>query len=131
MHASQRGNGPWIAPTVAMEHRQGPQIHRMITHRPSHLVAHRVEERAAMVVHHAFGVTGGARGVIERNGLPFIVWPLPSKVRIAFCEKGFIVKFTDRAAFAILRVIHVNNQWWIFQHAASGLRHLTKLTVSN
>ncbi|MCY1181709.1 hypothetical protein D9M73_222290 [compost metagenome] len=39
MSPSQRSHRPWIAPAVAMKHRQGPQIHRVVPHGPSHLIS--------------------------------------------------------------------------------------------
>ena len=36
---NQRGDGPGVAPAVAVEHRQGPQVHRVVAHGPGHLVA--------------------------------------------------------------------------------------------
>src|SRR5690606_30320610 len=60
MHAGQRGHGPGVAPAVAVEHRQGPQVHRLLAHRPGHLVAEGVQVGAPVVVHHTLGVAGGA-----------------------------------------------------------------------
>jgi hypothetical protein len=39
MHTGHGGDDPRVAPTVAMEHRQGPEVHRMVAHGPGHLVA--------------------------------------------------------------------------------------------
>ncbi|MNL81194.1 hypothetical protein D3C87_2082310 [compost metagenome] len=60
MHAGQGGDGPGVAPAVAVEHRQGPEIDRVVAHGPGHLVAQGVEVGAAVVVDHALGVAGGA-----------------------------------------------------------------------
>ncbi|MCY1444944.1 hypothetical protein D9M71_614380 [compost metagenome] len=60
VHTRQGGDGPWIAPAIAMEHRQGPEVHRMVAYGPGHLVAQCAQVSAAMVVDHALGVAGGA-----------------------------------------------------------------------
>ncbi|MNF97114.1 hypothetical protein D3C84_799300 [compost metagenome] len=35
----QRGDRPRITPAIAVEHRQCPQVHRMMPHGPGHLIA--------------------------------------------------------------------------------------------
>src|SRR5690606_24289318 len=50
MHASHGGDGPGVAPAVAVAHRQGPQVDRMLAQIPGHLVAQGVEERAAVMI---------------------------------------------------------------------------------
>src|SRR5690554_7544898 len=46
-------DGPGKTPAVAVEHRQGPQVHRVHVHRPDRLVTQRVNIGTTMVVNHA------------------------------------------------------------------------------
>ena len=52
-------------------------------------VAH--QRRAAMMIDHALGIAGGARGVIQRNRVPFVARHLPGEIRIAACDEGLII----------------------------------------
>ena len=60
------------APAVAMEHRQRPEIHRVLRHAPVEDVADRVQMRAAMVIDHALRIAGGARRVVQRDRIPLV-----------------------------------------------------------
>ena len=131
VRAGQGGDGPGVAPAVAVEHGQGPQVHRAVAHGPGHLVAQRVKVGAAVVVDHALGVAGGAGGVVERNGLPLVIRPFPGKFRVAFGEQGFIVQRADRTAFAVLRVIHIHHQGRVLEQRQGGLDHRMELAVGN
>src|SRR5690606_37905292 len=70
VHTGHGRGPPGVAPAVAVEHRQGPQVDRVLPHVPGHLVAHGVEEGTAVVIDHTLGVAGGAGGVVEADGVP-------------------------------------------------------------
>ena len=72
VRAGRRGDRPVEAPAVAMEHRQRPQVHRVLRHRPVEDVVDRVQVRAAIVIHDALGIAGRARGVVERDRVPLV-----------------------------------------------------------
>ena len=72
MRAAHKADRPGKAPAVAVEHRQGPEVDRVRAHAPDLHVADRVQVGAAVVIDHALGVAGGAAGVVEADGLPFI-----------------------------------------------------------
>ena len=76
-----------IAPAVAVEHRQRPQVDRVVAHVPADDVGQRVQVGAAVVVDHALGVAGGAGGVVERDGVPLVVGQRPVEVRVAAGEE--------------------------------------------
>ena len=63
------GQRPGEAPAVAVEHRQRPQVHREAAHVPAHGVGQRIQVCATVVIHHALGVTGGAGGVNNIQGI--------------------------------------------------------------
>ncbi|MNZ12994.1 hypothetical protein D3C78_298780 [compost metagenome] len=131
MGAGQGGDGPGVAPAVAVEHRQGPQVHRVVAHGPGHLVAEGVEVGAAVVIDHALGVAGGAGGVVQRDRLPFVFGPVPGELGVTFGEKGFIVQVADRLAFAVLRVIDIDHQRRVFHQRQGRFNDLVELAVAD
>jgi hypothetical protein len=86
--AGARGHRPGEAPAVAVEHRQRPQVDRVLGHVPFQHVADGVDGRAAVVVDHALGVAGGAAGVVQRNRIPLVGGQLPGEIRIALGDKA-------------------------------------------
>src|SRR3984885_5020822 len=66
-------DGPRKAPAVAMEHRQGPEIDRMLAEIAGENVADGIKVSAAVVGDDAFRVACRARGVAERDGVPFVL----------------------------------------------------------
>ena len=72
VRAARAGDRPREAPAVAVEERQRPEEHAVAAE-PVHVhLAERVQERAAVRVHHALRPARGARGVVER-GDPVLV----------------------------------------------------------
>ncbi len=90
LRARLQGDRPRKAPAVAVEHRQGPQIGRVQPHVPDQDVADRVQIGAAVMVDHALGPAGGARGVVERDRLPFIGRKQRREVRIALVQERLV-----------------------------------------
>ena len=84
MRAGNDRQGPGEAPAVAVKHRQRPQIDRMLAHAAGDDVAEREQISAAVMIHHAFRIAGGARGVVERDRVPLVAGHLPGEIRIAF-----------------------------------------------
>ena len=72
MRPAGRGDGPAVAPAVAVEHGQGPEIDRLSREAEFQHVAERVQIGAAVVIDDPFRTSGGAGGVVEADGLPFI-----------------------------------------------------------
>ena len=89
--SSNSRNGPGEAPTVAMEHRQRPEINGMHGHTARERVRVAHEGRAAMVIDDAFGIAGRARRIVERDRVPLVGRPAPFEVRVALTDKGFVV----------------------------------------
>ncbi len=105
MRAGHHRQRPREAPAVAMEHRQGPQIHRMARHVGGENVAVAHQCRAAMVEHHALRIAGGAAGVIERDRIPFVVRHAPFELRIAAGDE--VLVFDVAQHFARLRKFQI------------------------
>ena len=83
MRASDHRESPGEAPAVTVEHRQCPEIDAVPAHAAGEHIADREQISAAMMIDDALGIAGGARGIIERNRVPFAVGHFPSKVGIA------------------------------------------------
>ncbi len=118
--ARQSGNGPGETPAVTVKHRQGPQVDRMLAHGPHRLIAHAVHVGTAMVINDAFRVTGGAGGVVQGDGIPFVLWQAPLELRVTFLQEDLIIQVAHLCAFTVLRVIHINHQR-LFIQAADGV----------
>ncbi|MNG99410.1 hypothetical protein D3C79_585780 [compost metagenome] len=131
MGAGQGGDGPGVAPAVAVEHRQGPQVHRVVAHGPGHLVAQGVEVGAAVVIDHAFGIAGGAGGVVQRDGLPLVLGPLPGELGVAFGEKGLVVQVADRLTLAVFRIIDIDHQRRVFHQRQRCADDLVEFAVGD
>ena len=64
---------PGVAPAVAVEHRQGPEVDRVHAVAGGDVLAERVEVGAAVRVHHALRLPGGARRVVDRDRRVLVV----------------------------------------------------------
>jgi hypothetical protein len=53
---------------------------------------------------------GGARGVVQGNGVPLVGRQLPFEVRRTFVEEGLVVLLTELFAFGEVRVEAVDDQ---------------------
>src|ERR1700719_1391140 len=73
MGAGHRRDRPREAPAAAVEHRQGPQIDRVLPHTPDEYFAECVTLGAVVVVDDTLGVAGRARSVVERDRLPLVL----------------------------------------------------------
>jgi hypothetical protein len=62
MRLGERRNGPREAPAVAVEHRQCPQIDRMMPHAPDEDIAERIQIGAAVMINAPLRVASRADG---------------------------------------------------------------------
>ena len=90
VRAGHGGEGPGEAPAVAVEHRQGPQIDGVLAEAGRQHVGVAHEGGAAVVIDHALGVAGGARGVVEGDRLPLVVRQAPAKSGSPSASEGFV-----------------------------------------
>ena len=72
IHTGTRCQRPRKTPAIAMKHRQGPQVDRVLGHIPFENIRYGIDRRTPVVIDHAFGITGRARGVVQCNRIPFI-----------------------------------------------------------
>ena len=72
MGSAGRAHRPRERPPVAVEHRQGPQVAAVGVQAGVEGHRQRLEERAAVVVHHALRRAGRAAGVVDRQQRPLV-----------------------------------------------------------
>ncbi len=101
---------PRIGPAIAVKHREGPQIDRVAVEPERDRIADCIQKGAAMVVHDALRVAGRPGSVIERDRLPFVLRPGPTRRGIAFAEKAFVVRPAERCTTAA--VINFDQGHW-------------------
>ncbi len=116
-------NRPWEAPAVAVEHRQRPEIDRMLAQTSREDVAHCVEIRAAMMRDDAFGIARGAGRVTQRNRVPFVARQRPGVVRIAGRQHGLVLDLSDALAAGERGVVHVDDERFWAVHARQRVGH--------
>ncbi len=88
VHAGLDADRPGKAPAVAMEHRQRPEIDGMAADVGGDDVADRQQVGAAMMIDDALGIAGRARGVVERDRVPFVARAQPIVGLVAFGEEA-------------------------------------------
>ncbi len=110
MRARLHGNGPREAPTVAVEHRQRPQVRSEVGHGPRGDVAHGIKVSASVVGNHPFGVASCPAGVTYGDGIPLIGGAVQRSQWRVCGNKGFIRYLSDRLTRAgEFGVVHVNH----------------------
>src|SRR3546814_2901228 len=65
MRPPDGGDGPWVAPAVAVKHRQGPQIDGSGVQAEGEGVGQGIQVGTAMVVDDALGIAGRTGGVVQ------------------------------------------------------------------
>ncbi len=71
--AAHGSHAPGEAPAVAVKHRKGPQIDRIMDEIALQHFPYGVEVGAAMMVHDALGKPGGAAGIVDGGYLVFVI----------------------------------------------------------
>ena len=72
MGARLNRDTPRKAPAVAVEQRQRPQVDRVPPHFAVNHHVQRHQRRTPMVANDPLWVAGGARGIVQRNRIPFV-----------------------------------------------------------
>ena len=88
--------------------------------------------RAAVVIDHALGIAGGARSVIERDGVPFVVRHRPGVVGIALRDELLVFDGAQPLARAgVFRVVVVDHQRLRLAEGERLLHHLGEFAVGD
>ena len=132
VHARLDADRPGKAPAVAMEHRQGPEIDRVAADVAGDDVAGREQVRAAMMVDDAFGVAGRARGVVERNRVPFVGGRGALVSLVALGDQRLVVEAAEPfARTVVFRVVVVDDQRPRLGELQRGADHARIFAVDN
>ena len=111
MQAGFHADRPGEAPAVAMEHRQRPKIDRMAADIAGEDIARGEQVRAAMMVDNAFRIAGRARGVVERNRIPFVARRRAPISLVPLGDQRLVVEVSQPLAGAVvLGVVVVDNE---------------------
>ena len=81
-----------------------------------------------MVIDDALGIAGGARGVVEGDGIPLVVRALPGEFGIALGDELLVGHSAQQFAALEGGIIDIDHQQWVFhqlQCLADHRRHLT------
>ena len=108
--AGGRRERPGKAPAVAMEHRQRPEIDRMLAEIAGEDIADGVEIGAAMMGDDALGIARRARRVAQRDRVPFVAGRDRREVRIALRDGGFIFDLADALAAFERGIVDVDHE---------------------
>ena len=88
VRAPHRRHRPGVAPAVAVEHRQGPEVDRARRQARMHDVADRFEKGAAVMVDDALRVAGRPRGVVQRDRRALVRGRRPHEIGVARGRKA-------------------------------------------
>ena len=111
MGAGHHRERPGKAPAVAVEHRQGPEIDRVLAEVAGDHVAERQQRRAAVVVDHALRVARGAGRVVQADRVPLVLRRHPLVLRVALRQEGLVLGLAQALARpVVLRVVVVDHQ---------------------
>ena len=128
--ACNQGHRPRKAPAIAMKHRQRPQIGRMVRHGPGQRIAGCIQVGAPVVRDNAFRVACSARGIAQRNCIPFVCRQLPGKLHIALGKKGLVTDLAKMLARWRCVILHLNHQGtFVAQHDQGLINHWRKFAV--
>jgi hypothetical protein len=123
------GHSPGVAPAIAMEHRQRPEIDAVRCHPGFQEFAQAVEVRAAMGVHDAFGAARGARGVVDGDRLVLVLeWPV-ERVWAAGGQKRLVVG--TRKSHASGDVLDVDDELEIGKAGERRLHQVRELGIDD
>ncbi|BAT09353.1 Os09g0555850, partial [Oryza sativa Japonica Group] len=111
VRAAARRHAPGEGPAVAVEHRERPQVDRLVADAPLEKKAHGVEVRAAVAVHDALGRRRRAGGVVERDGVPLVLHR-PRRVprRVSPRHQLLVLELADAGARRLVGVVDDDEQ---------------------
>ena len=95
-------------------------------------IADRQQIRTAMVIDHALRIAGGARRIVQRDRVPFVVRHLPDEIRIAAGEEILILDRAQSFALAaVLGIVIIDHQRLHLGEPQRLLHHLGELAVDD
>ena len=129
MGAANRGHRPGISPARAVEHRQRPQIARLVVELERQRVRHRAKVRAAMAEHDALRVPRGAGCVEQADALPLICDTGVVEIGVTTGDEILVLGIGDHGAMAGLGVGDVDHNRFRFHEVERGRNGAVELAV--
>ena len=113
---------PRKAPAVAVEHRQRPEIDRMLAEIAGEDIADGVEIGAAVMGDDALRIARGARGVAQRDRVPFVAGQPCDEAGIALRDRRLVFDFADPLAAGKGRIVDIDHErfWALHQRQRFG-----------
>ena len=81
---------PCVTPSVTMEQGNDGQISGVQGDAPTDHLAHGVQIGPAVMINHTLWAARRARGIVQRNAFPFVLWHDPLKIRIPIRQQRII-----------------------------------------
>ena len=103
----------------------------MRRHAPGDDLRDGVEIGAAMVSDDAFGIPGGPGGVVQGNGVEFVVRIWPVEIGDALVEERFVVQGAEQRTTLVQGIVYVDHQRAVFEHAQGALRDRAEFAVGD
>ena len=104
----------------------------MLAHAAGDDVGHRQQIGAAVMIDDALGVACGARRVVERDRVPFVVRLQPGEFRIAFAQKIFVFDGAEPFAGAfVFRIVVIDDQRLRLAERQRIFHHVGELTIDD
>ena len=100
---------PGVCPPVAVEHGQSPQVDAACAQPERKCIGHGVEVGAAVAVERSPWIAGGARGVIERNGLPLGLRVAAGEINIAATNESLVLHAADPLGAWLQRIFDIDH----------------------
>ena len=98
-------------------------------HIPTHDIAEGVEVSAPVMIDNAFGISCGAGGVIERDGIPFILGQGDRRCGITGLNQVFIGQFAKSVSTRALGVLYIDDENLPVELAEGFAHHRSKLRI--
>ncbi len=131
VRATGQRHRPGMAPAVAVEHRQGPQVDAARPQLEDQRAGAGVEVGAAVMQDHALGIPRGAGGVVDGDRLPFVLRRTQRPPRVALGQKRLIVQVVSEVGSLGLIIVDAHQQGRRIEHGQRLLGHGTELTVAD
>jgi hypothetical protein len=108
--ARGRRDGPREAPAVAVEHRQRPEIDRMLAEIAREDIADGVQVGAAVMGHNALRIACCARCVTERDGIPLVFRQPRREAGVALRQRVLVFDLADAFTAREIRIVDIDDE---------------------
>ena len=129
MGTCRRSDCPREAPAVRVEHRKRPEIDRVVRQRPTGHLHQTHEVCPSMAWHHALGIAGRSRRVVQRDRLPLVNRPDALERRVAAGQQGLVVDHADGCRVGTHGIVDVDQQRGVLETLDGSSSQCCELAV--